>query len=244
GYFFLAHPTAAQTGSGVDRLGVDMVPYSDVQLERAFRSPYVLGLQFWNENTHFQSKAGSRAFPMLHRQGTLIPPPNGEPGNPFPPEVDVSFNWEWESVDSVVEAVSLGDGGRMWDQVLRWGITPSRTAGIPGLAPGAPRKFFMAGGSDAHGDLNYRRLWGFLGWAGAVDSAIGKPRNLTYVGSERLGGPNAVGQNQVIDHLKEGQFSITDGPALRMAIDVNGNGVIDDADVPMGGDFAAGSGTV
>src|SRR5262249_47941983 len=108
----------------------------------------------------------------------------------------------------------------------------------------APRKFFMAGGSDAHGDLNYRRLGGFLGWGGAVDSAIGKPRNLTYVGSERLGGPKAVGQNQGIGHLKEGQFSITDGPALRMAIDVNGNGVIDDADVPMGGDFAAGSGTV
>jgi hypothetical protein len=102
----------------------------------------------------------------------------------------------------------------------------------------------MAGGSDAHGDLNYRREGSFLGWANANDSAIGKPRNLTYVGSERLGGPNAVGQNQVIDHLKEGQFSITDGPALRMAIDVNGNGVIDDADVPMGGDFAAGSGTV
>jgi hypothetical protein len=242
GYFFLAHPTSAASGSGVDRLGPDIVPYSDVQLERAFRSRYVLGLQFWNENTHFQSKAPSKAFPMLHQQGHVYRPPPGEP-NPDPNHVVVSFNWNWETADNVGELVSLGDGGRMWDQVLRWGITPSRTAGIPWLAPGAPRKFFMAGGSDAHGDLNYRREGRFsLGWANANDTAIGKPRNLTYVGPERLGGPNAVGQNQVIDHLAKGQFSVTDGPALRMAIDVNGNGIIDDADVPMGGDFAAGSG--
>jgi len=243
GYFFLAHPVSASSGSGIDRLGPDMIPYSDVQLERAFRSRYVLGLQFWNENTHFKSKVGSKAFPMLHQQGYVYTPPPGEP-NPDPNHVVVSFNWNWEIGDNVSEVVHLSDGGRMWDQVLRWGITPSRTAGIPWLAPGAPRKFFMAGGSDAHGDLNYRREGVFLGWANANDTAIGKPRNLTYVGPERLGGPNAVGQNQVIDHLAQGQFSVTDGPALRIAIDVNGNGIIDDADVPMGGDFAAGSGPV
>jgi hypothetical protein len=245
GYFFLAHPVAAASGSSVDRLGPDIVPYSDAQLERAFRSRYVLGLQFWNENERFQSQAGSKKFPMLHQQGHVYQPPQVEPV-PLPDRnhVIVSFDWNWQTLDDSGVAVSLGDGARMWDQVLRWGITPSRTAAVPWLAPGAPRKFFVAGGSDAHGDLNYRRLGRFLGWSGANDTAIGKPRNLTYVGSERPGGPNAVGQNQVVESLATGRFSVTDGPALRIAIDVNNNGVVDDQDVAMGGDFAAGPGMV
>lgn len=245
GYFFLAHPTSAAAGSSVDRLGPDIVPYSDTQLETAFRSRYVLGLQLWNENGHRRSLAGSKAFPMLHQQGHLYRLPPGEPV-PVPDQnlVDVTFNWNWESFDETGEMVALGDGARMWDQVLGWGITPSRVAQLSWLSPGAPRKFFMAGGSDAHGDLNYRREGRFFGWGSANDTAIGKPRNLTYVGSERLGAANGVGQNQVVEHLSSGNFSVTDGPALRIAIDSNGNGIIDDADVPMGGDFAAGVGTI
>lgn len=216
------------------------MPYSDAQLETAFASRYVLGLQLWNEDGNNHTSAGSKKFPMLHGQGTLVPPILGEP---TPVEdrnrVDVTFDWEWESFDSSGQVVALADGARMWDQVLGWGITPSRTANVAWLAPGAPRKFFMAGGSDAHGDLNYRREGRFLGWGVANDTAIGKPRNLTFVGSDRTSGTNAVGQNQVVEHLASGAFSVTDGPALRMAIDVNGNGIIDDQDIPMGGDFAA-----
>lgn len=68
-------------------------------------------------------------------------------------------------------------------------------------------------------------------------AAIGKPRNLTHVGPERMGIGGAVSQTQVLDALRSGEFTVTDGPAMRIAIDVNGNGVIDDGDVPMGGDF-------
>lgn len=231
GYVFLAHPVDAASGSGVNRFGPDMVPYSDTQLSTAFDSEYVLGLQLWNSDTRHSSEADSRKFPMLHGQGRPEPEPEGEG------LVQVSFDWRWETLDELELLESLRDGTQMWDQVLRWGINPARTADVHWLADGAPRKFFMAGGSDAHGDLNYRRRGRFFGWADANDTAIGKPRNLTYVGFERAGGQGAVGQNQVVDALRSGHFSVTDGPALRIAIDVNNNGVIDDADVPMGGNF-------
>ena len=42
-------------------------------------------------------------------------------------------------------------------------------------------------------------------------------------------------QEQVIRALRNGQFSVTDGPALRIAIDRNGNNQIDDDDIQIGG---------
>jgi hypothetical protein len=42
-------------------------------------------------------------------------------------------------------------------------------------------------------------------------------------------------QEQVIAALRAGRFSVTDGPALRIAIDQNGNNTIDAGDVQMGG---------
>jgi hypothetical protein len=50
-------------------------------------------------------------------------------------------------------------------------------------------------------------------------------------------GPRRYSNQAVIDSLEAGRFSVTDGPAIRIAIDRNQNGVIDDNDVPMGGTF-------
>ena len=156
------------------------------------------------------------------------------------------------------------------------------------LKPGEPRRMFMGGGSDAHGDLNYRRAGYFLGTDDANDTAIGKPRNLVFAGNpegpvishtapqlvldntstvSRGAGPSssttvpssmvklalpppAIGgglntvlngieirphtQEQIIRALRKGQFSVTDGPAIRTAIDKNGNKQIDPDDVQMG----------
>jgi len=41
-------------------------------------------------------------------------------------------------------------------------------------------------------------------------------------------------QEQVVRALRTGKFSVTDGPAIRIAIDMNGNGKIDDTDIQMG----------
>lgn len=213
GYGFLAHPMAHESGSGIGRLGPDIVPYSDVQLKTAFDSPSVLGLEFWNEDNRI-------------RDGVWL--------GSAPPEY-------WD----------LHNGAFAWDKMLEWGLRTSQTASLSWVPAGMPRRVFMAGGSDAHGDWNYRREGSLTGTSHRVDGAIGKPRNLVDVG---LGRPESVlgadgssvgvfTQQQLANSLSAGAFSVTDGPAMRIAIDQNGNGVIDAGDVPMGGIGDIGAGT-
>jgi hypothetical protein len=205
GYGFLAHPVDAPSGSGFGRLGPDILPFSDVQLRTAFESPAMLGLQLWNEDTRIHDNA------------------------------------EWLGKTPPAYR-KLHDGLYAWDKMLQWGLRPSQTAPLTWLGPGQPRRVFMAGGSDAHGDWNHSREGRLDGTSGINDTAIGKPRNLVYVGTARpetvtdAGGAarGALGQGQVAAALATGQFSITDGPAVRIAIDWNRSGVIDDGDVPMG----------
>jgi hypothetical protein len=111
----------------------------------------------------------------------------------------------------------------------------------------------MAGGSDSHGDLNFRRYGrpGNERWTDVPvgDTAIGNPRNLVTMAQPQGGppvaaadtttsnGPLRYSNQAVIASLRAGRFSVTDGPAIRIAIDRNLNGVIDDVDIPMGGTF-------
>lgn len=237
GYAFLAHPVERASGSDAGRFGPDIIPYSDTQLRTAFASEHVLGLQLWNEDTREKSTTDSRAFPFLYGQGRRDPE--------LPSQIVLDpFQWAWESVASTAMLVELTDGTRMWDQMLRWGISPDKTQGLSWLAPGAPRRVFAAGGSDAHGDMNFRRTGRISGWSGAGDTALGKPRNLSYVGDARLGASGGVSQGQAVEALISGEFTVTDGPALRIAIDANHNGIIDPGDVPMGGSYAATDGIV
>ena len=57
-----------------------------------------------------------------------------------------------------------------------------RGADVARPGPGQPRRMFAAGGSDAHGDWNYRREGYFFGTAEVDSTAMGTPRNLVYVG--------------------------------------------------------------
>jgi hypothetical protein len=183
----------------------------------------------------------------------------------------------------------LHHGAAAWDGVLRKGMDPSVTSKLTWLPPGDPRRMFIAGGSDAHGDFNYRREGYMTGTTTITDTAIAKVRNLVAVGAPvadtstkfprgdlltdavmvsdgtTTGGTSTGGikgslatgaytgdlvlsdgtttptpplphtQEQVVATLANGNFSVTDGPALRIAIDRNRNGVIDAADTPMGG---------
>lgn len=250
GYAFLAHPVDASSGDGALRLGPDMVPYSEAQLEVAFASPHILGLELWNGNNRVTSTSpdhrpegigGAHNFPFLDKVGIEDPEIPGYIQS-------ATLNWNWEALTSGNLVAGIHDGLAMWDQVNLWGITPSRTAGI-GWLGGGYRKMFMSGGSDAHGDLNYRRNGRILGVFYATDTVIGAPRNLTYVGDARPGlvddggaGQPTIGQAQIVEALRSGRFSVTDGPALRIAIDQNGNNVIDDTDAQMGEDFTLGVG--
>lgn len=267
GVTFLAHPlSSAKPGSAI---GPDIVPYSAVALERAWGSQAVLGLQFWNENDRFKSpKIGAvrkhwmdvRMSGDTHFFSYTLPWFTTGFKLPFEgtgsiPSVDHRlFPWTWmRSVDGDgvelhrVVASELYQGAHTWDVYLRKGLDPTQTSALSWLQAGEPRKWFMAAGSDSHGDWNFRRYGQpcLARWCGAPagDTAIGNPRNLVLAG-EPIGIP-APGlsdvrrhtSGQVINALKHGNFSPTDGPALRIAIDRNRNGSLDDDDFNMGTTF-------
>jgi hypothetical protein len=224
GYGFLAHPMTHASGNGNGRLGPDIIPYSDVQLKTAFDSPAILGLQLWNEDTRGKSVA-QRGY-----------------GTDAPAYRDAHESSYWD----------LHNGATTWDKMLQWGLRPSQTTSLSWIPTGMPRRVYMAGGSDAHGDWNYRREGSIGGTEYLTDSALGKPRNLVNIGLSR---PDSVvtsdgtsaptfTQTQVTTALAAGAFSVTDGPAVRLAIDTNNNGVIDGSDVPMGGIGYLGTGVV
>ncbi len=245
GYFFLAHPTKDTYGDHNGRLGPDILPFSEAQLKDAFKSQYMLGLEVWNEDVHLTSEIapnatehGSKQFDNYTEDDTkyrLVYTDGGE----FIP-VDDLQNWAYESTTSGYWS-ELQKGLRLWDQTLMWGLNPAQTAGLDWLASDEPRRIFIAGGSDSHGDFNYRREGYFFGTKETVDSAIGKPRNLLFTGSPQgdyqssgFSSGQPYTQGQVLDALKSGNFSVTDGPALRMVFDMNRNSIIDDDDIPMG----------
>jgi hypothetical protein len=53
GVAFLAHPLINAQSGGKE--GSDVVPYSELSLDMAWKSPAILGLQFWNENDRLKS---------------------------------------------------------------------------------------------------------------------------------------------------------------------------------------------
>jgi hypothetical protein len=211
GVAFLAHPFSHPEGSGFERLGPDEMSYSDFELRQALASPHVLGLQLWNGDAMRRASATDSA--------------------PF----------DGASWDVQERQASLVRNLWRWDVWLLWGLDRDNTAPLTWLPAGDPRRVFVAGGSDAHGDLNYRRAGYFFGTDGANDTALGMPRNLVEAGEPQgaiaaaAGSAQPFTQAQVVSALQRGAFSVTDGPALRIAYDANANGMIDAGDVPMGG---------
>ena len=173
-----------------------MVPYSDIALSRAWSSPAILGLQFWNEDARYHSDHSVlRAVKEIRGEGDnsesrfTLEQPYRQPSLHF-----ASFPWRWEAdADLRHEFGQLYHGAATWDRFLRKGLDPAETASLTWLPKGEPRKWFMAGGSDAHGDLNYRQLGEMCEhrWctSGVVDTAIGKPRNLVLVSGPPAGPP-------------------------------------------------------
>ncbi len=225
GLAFLAHPLAGSTGRGLGRLGPDLIPYSHAQLADAFASPHVVGLQLWNEDVRLRTETQR--------------PRSGELGG----STLYTMAGIWGESPPIPEIYgSLHHGTRAWDDVNLWGLDARRTSTLPWLAQNQPRRWFMAGGSDAHGDLNFRREGALDGVSAVTDTAIGKPRNLVQAGSPAgpplaaTAGPSAqpFTQTQITGALQNGHFAVTDGPAVRIAIDRNASGVIDEGDTMMG----------
>lgn len=234
GYVFLAHPFSASNGDGSGRLGPDLVPFSEVQLRDAFASERVLGLQIWNSDTNLWTEMGDGEARDDY----------GDVYNQKAEFVAVADLDAWEHGDRKPYGHSVGDRSvALWDVVQLWGLDPNKTNDIDWLTAGQPRRMLMAGGSDGHGDYNFRREGYATGTSEVTDTAIGKPRNLVNAGepigeprsSDRGGLGRPYTQTQIVNALRSGEFSVTDGPALRIVFDVNNNGVIDEEDMPMGG---------
>ncbi|MEO8063414.1 MAG: hypothetical protein ABI821_11780 [Pseudomonadota bacterium] len=261
GVAFLAHPLDNSRPGGP---GPDIVPYSERELDIAWRSPAILGLQFWNENDRYVSSPDTRS-PTVVFTGANSDNPRAYHfwyNWPFQGNNFGRFPWKWDrNVPPGKLVESLYHGAHTWDRYLREGVDAAQLGSLSWLPRGQPRRWFMAGGSDSHGDFNFRR-YGNPGatsrWTDVpvADTAIGQPRNLvsmaqptsgmpqlTADGEARSpGGPIRYTNQQVIESLRAGRFSVTDGPAIRIALDRNLNGKIDDGDTQMGGvlDFFAG----
>lgn len=264
GYAFLAHPTHLASGNGTNRLGPDIIPYSSNQLKEAFNSEVILGLEAWNEDSRIGSKvrsttewAGYMNSNDPYWNNWLTPVDKYSDGSVYwpywqkrrwgNPTTISDINWDYLKFSSHMEEVF--DGVLLWDYMNLWSIDKSKTESIEWLGPNKPRPVFLAGGSDAHGDFNHRRAGYAFGTASINDTAIGKPRNLVKVGhpagesvaNGEYNRPRAWSQEQVINGLVNGNFVVTDGPIVRVVVDVNRNGIIDEPDVPMGSYYEANS---
>lgn len=249
GIAFLAHPNSL---GGGDR-GPGSVPYTDYQYAKAFGEQAFTGLEFWNESARRQSDEDHSTcdFGMFGYSPVLEGGGNGDhvPGHDAHRfelvPVDDLATWQWSTFRFDTD-YDLHNGSATWDNLLRWGLDRGRTSAIPWLPASEPRKLFAAGGSDAHGDFSYRRNGYFIGLSSTTDTAIGNIRNLVFAGAPQppcaesgceLGtqGPARHTQDQVVDALAAGRFSVTDGPALRIGVDRDGDGVLEDSDTQMGG---------
>ncbi|MBP6876127.1 MAG: hypothetical protein KBD56_08660 [Candidatus Eisenbacteria bacterium] len=129
------------------------------------------------------------------------------PGNPYPNE--------------------LLQGIARWDALLR--------AGLPADPAGEPRRIFLAGGSDAHGDLNYATFFGLDNYA--TDNAIGKAQTVVRVPGD-YGPGNLPPMADLLASYRNGRSVVTDGPFLEIGIDRDGDGDWYDAGDAMIGDAA------
>lgn len=250
GSVFLAHHNNAGSGSE----GPDGPPWTPAMLDKAWKSPAVLGLEFWNEDgrrvsridQYLQTKElgyerdDTELFGQIHlhlvnkARKSLMTGSDGK-FELIPFDLATGNYEKWTtSVESM-----LNDGAVSWDRLNMKGLDPAKTAALSSWLPaGQPRRMFVAGGSDAHGDFNYRRAGYMEGTSEVIDMAIGTPRNLVMTGAPATSvDPNAVpvyGASQVLSALRAGHFTVTDGPAMRIVVDTNENGVIDDTDAQMG----------
>jgi hypothetical protein len=261
GFAFLAHPVEDAEPGSIS--GPDVVPYSDVALTRAWSSPAILGLQFWNENDRYRSEPKELDPTVVAETKTvsegIVTSVSYTYRWPFPGTFPEGSPWHWQQAGQLDRAVmastfnKLHHGAAAWDRYLRKGVDPQQTASLTWLTKGEPRKWFMAGGSDSHGDWNYRRYgrpnisnrWSDYP---VGDTAIGNPRNLVSMKVAQspqtagaavdaaipANGPRRYANREVIDAFRAGRFSVTDGPAIRIAVDKNRNGEIDDGDFQMG----------
>jgi hypothetical protein len=130
------------------------------------------------------------------------------------PDANNPFSY-WETHPWTPEQTyaELDEGKAVWDSLLCVGLDNP----IPG--EDLPRKVFIEGGSDAHGDFNYMFYYSGISVA-ADNNAAGKVRTLAYC-------PDGLSVGNVKTALSEGHTIISDGPVIVFGIDLNNDGVLE-----------------
>ena len=130
----------------------------------------------------------------------------------------------WSDFDAGVPADDpypgeLLEGVSLWDDLL-----------VADLAAGFSRKIFLAGGSDAHGDLNFASYISLDNYA--TDNAMGKVQTVVHVPGE-WGPGNLPPMDAILNAYREGHSIATDGPFLEIFVDADEDLLIgDDGIVP------------
>jgi hypothetical protein len=88
------------------------------------------------------------------------------------------------------------------------------------IANDDPRRLFVAGGSDAHGDFNYASHLSFNNYAD--DNAIGKAQTVAFVPGP-WSATNLPPMNDILAAYRAGHTIITDGPFVEIGIDTDGD---------------------
>ncbi len=151
--------------------------------------------------------------------------------NTRPTRYSSDQNNPWSDFDAGVQPGDpypneLLAGVATWDYYLRENLSPVR-------------KIFFAGGSDAHGDLNYSSYLSLDSYA--TDNAMGKVQTVVRVAGAGHGPGNLPPMSELHAAYRAGRSVVTDGPFIEIGIDRNEDGDFDDeGDVGIGGD-ASGS---
>lgn len=121
----------------------------------------------------------------------------------------------------------LLEGIALWDSLL-----------AADIALGHPRKIFLSGGSDAHGDFNYASYTSLDNYA--EDNALGKVQTVVRVPGH---GPDSLPPiDAILDAFRAGRSVVTDGPFLEIGLDRDGDGDwYEEEDVSIGGEGIVGT---
>lgn len=87
---------------------------------------------------------------------------------------------------------------------------------------GQPRKIFISGGSDAHGDFNYSSHMSVDDYA--EDNAMGKVQTVVRVPDAGYGPGDLPPMSAIMDAYRQGCSVATDGPFLEIGVDGDGDG--------------------
>ena len=166
------------------------------------------------------AQPGFRGLEIFNTRQTLYSPDASDPWDDF--DAGSPYTGEDAYPGEFLTGIAL------WDALL-----------AAGLGEDPPRKLFIAGGSDAHGDFNYASFLDLDDYA--TDNAMGKVQTVVPVP-----GPYAPGDlppmTDLLAAFRDGRGSVSDGLFLAIGIDLDGDGDSDDVeDIAQGQSFEFGS---